>query len=323
MKAMHRLLAFGVAFAAAAAGVRGEAVERTFPGSGASATVRVDPARIDPAGEAEAVVSLAASAPFAASVPSDLSTSFEGFSCLGAYTDAVGAVHLRLAPDPAAARWRVRPIAVRVVDSSVHPATESWFATEPIALPAAEPAVAAADSVAPALAPDTIRPSLRHFLLWILVALAAFAAAALLALLARKLRRVRALRRLSPRERALRELGALLARGLPGAGRFKDYYVELTMVVRRYIERRYAIRAPKLTTEQFLAAAKANPAFPGPSVAPLGAFLEAADLVKFAGVEASRETADAAAARARAYLEAEPGDPAEADGAGPGRRAAP
>ena len=107
MKTMLRLLAFGVAFAAAAAGARGAAVERTFPGAGASATVRVDPGEIDPAGEAEAVVSLAASAPFAASVPSDLAASFEGFSCLGAYTDAVGAVHLRLAPDPAAARWRV------------------------------------------------------------------------------------------------------------------------------------------------------------------------------------------------------------------------
>ena len=99
---------------------------------------------------------------------------------------------------------------------------------------------------------------------------------------------------MTPRERALRELEALLARGLPGRDRFKDYYVELTMVVRRYVERRYAIRAPKLTTEEFLSAARGNPAFPGPSVAPLGAFLEAADLVKFAGADATPASASVA-----------------------------
>ena len=300
-------------FAAAALALpaRGAALERTFSGTGATASVRVDPGEVDPALELEAVVSVSAAAPFSASLPADLPRAFDGFEVAGSYTDAVGAVHFRLRPDPAAPRRRVRPFAVEVVDSSVHPPAVSRFATEPVPLPDAPPAVAAAERVEAALEPDAIRPSLRgvlHAALWVLLALAV---AGCMAWLLRKFRRAAAVRRLSPRERALRELASLLAADLPGRGRFKDYYVELTMVVRRYVERRYAIRAPKLTTEQFLAAARSDPAFPGPSVAPLGAFLEAADLVKFAGVSATRETAAEAAARARAYLDAEPAAPAE------------
>ena len=292
MKTMPSVLVL----AAAAAFARGDALERTFSGAGATATVRVEPGEVDPAAEL-------------AELPADLARAFEGFETAGSYTDAVGAVHLRLRPDPAAPRWRVRPFAVRVVDSSVHPPAVSWFATEPVALPAAAPAVPAAATVEAALEPDSIRASLRWIPRALLAGLGAVLLAGLLAFLFRKLRRAAAIRRLSPRERALRELAELLAADLPGKRRFKDYYVELTMVVRRYVERRYAIRAPKLTTEEFLSAARGNPAFPGPSVAPLGAFLEAADLVKFAGADATPETAAAAAARARAYLDAEPADP--------------
>lgn len=308
---MASLLAALAAAAALAPGARGAALERSFQGPGATAAVRLDPGQVDPEGELEAVLSVSAAAPFAAFLPADPAAAFEGFEALGAYTDAVGAVHVRLRPDPAAARRRVRPFAVRVVDSSVHPPAESWFATEPFAPPDAPPAVEAAAAVEAPLEPDAIRPSLRGALRAAGCALLALAAAGCLAWLLGKARRARALRRLSPRERALRELAALLAADLPGKGRFKDYYVELTMVVRRYVERRYSIRAPKLTTEQFLAAARSDPAFPGPSVPPLGAFLEAADLVKFAGAAASRETAAEAAARARAYLDAEPAEPAE------------
>ena len=58
--------------------------------------------------------------------------------------------------------------------------------------------------------------------------------------------------RMSPIERAWVELDRLLEKGLPGRGRYKDFYVELTMVVRRYVQRKYGIKAPHLTTEEFL-----------------------------------------------------------------------
>ena len=100
--------------------------------------------------------------------------------------------------------------------------------------------------------------------------------------------------RMSPIERAYLELERLIKKGLPGRGRYKDFYVELTMVVRRYIQRKYGIRAPHLTTEEFLAQAKPSDE--------LKTFLVSADMVKFAGVEATPEMADEATDSARKYL---------------------
>ena len=107
---------------------------------------------------------------------------------------------------------------------------------------------------------------------------------------------------MSPIERAMLELERLLKKGLPGRGRYKDFYVELTMVVRRYIQRRHAVRAPNLTTDEFLRAAAENPAFSREALAELKHFLESADMVKFAGVEATPEMADEATDKAKDYL---------------------
>ena len=140
---------------------------------------------------------------------------------------------------------------------------------------------------------------------WI-VALAGLAAlGALVFLVVRRVRLMVKIHRMSPIERALYELDVLLKKGLPGRGLYKDFYVELTMVVRRYIERRHDVRAPNLTTEEFLRAAQANAAFSPEAIAELKTFLESADMVKFAGVEATPEMADAATGKAKAYLEAD------------------
>jgi hypothetical protein len=66
------------------------------------------------------------------------------------------------------------------------------------------------------------------------------------------------------------------------------------MVVRRYIQRKYGIKAPHMTTEEFLREAKPSDE--------LRRFLESADMVKFAGVEATPEMADEATQSARDYL---------------------
>ena len=111
--------------------------------------------------------------------------------------------------------------------------------------------------------------------------------------------------RMSPIERAWVELDRLLKKGLPGRGRYKDFYVELTMVVRRYIQRKYGIKAPHLTTEEFLSeiAHDASRVSSLPSnVLSLRKFLESADMVKFAGVEATPEMADSATDSAKNYL---------------------
>ena len=75
--------------------------------------------------------------------------------------------------------------------------------------------------------------------------------------------------------------------------------------MRRYIERQYGVRAPNLTTDEFLRAAGSNAAFTQASVSELKAFLESADLVKFAGLEATPEMADGATGKARNYLTAD------------------
>ena len=108
---------------------------------------------------------------------------------------------------------------------------------------------------------------------------------------------------MTPSERALRELSLLIGRHLPEKGLFKDFYIELTMVVRRYIERRYGIRAPEQTTEEFLAAAIAHDEFDSISIAELKEFLMSADLIKFAGVSASLSSTAEATTKAKSYIE--------------------
>ena len=108
--------------------------------------------------------------------------------------------------------------------------------------------------------------------------------------------------RMSPIERAWVELDRLLKKGLPGRGRYKDFYVELTMVVRRYVQRKYGIRAPHLTTEEFLGELAGSRLGECSNVEGLKAFLESADMVKFAGVQATPEMADDATNSARVYL---------------------
>ena len=91
----------------------------------------------------------------------------------------------------------------------------------------------------------------------------------------------------------------LLEEGLPGRGRDKDFYVERTVVVRRYVQRKYGIKAPHLTTEEFLMEFREEGRGKREE---LRKFLESADMVKFAGVEATPEMADEATDSARGYL---------------------
>jgi hypothetical protein len=102
---------------------------------------------------------------------------------------------------------------------------------------------------------------------------------------------------MSPIERARLELERLLQKDLPSLGKFKDFYVELTLVVRRYVQRKYGVRAPNMTTEEFLRETKI------PKSESLEKFLQSADMVKFAGISATREMADTAVGATKDYIE--------------------
>lgn len=120
----------------------------------------------------------------------------------------------------------------------------------------------------------------------------------LIRLIARKVKE----HRMSPIERAWVELDRLIAKGLPGRGRYKDFYVELTMVVRRYVQRQHGIIAPHLTTEEFFDATRNAESFPKSTLDELIDFLRKADMVKFAGVKATPTTVAQATESARTYI---------------------
>ncbi len=115
-------------------------------------------------------------------------------------------------------------------------------------------------------------------------------------------RKIRVLR-MSPQERALHDLEQLLAEDLHTQGQFKLFYHRITAIIRRFIEKQYGIRAPELTTTEFLAQAARNPAFPDAVLQRLQQFLEAADLVKFAAFQPSPESVTEAICTARSYLQ--------------------
>ncbi|MGN6108649.1 MAG: hypothetical protein ACTHU0_26320, partial [Kofleriaceae bacterium] len=73
----------------------------------------------------------------------------------------------------------------------------------------------------------------------------------ILALRAMRARRRREKQR-SAYDDAVAQLRALETRGAPDEATADGWFVELSAIVRRYLEHRYDIRAPELTTEEFL-----------------------------------------------------------------------
>lgn len=214
---------------------------------------------------------------------------------------------VRLTPR-AAARYRIAPMAVTWHDRS---GAEQWFPTRPLVL-SSEPLVKGdpGSSLASARPAVRIYPGFGTVMLYLLGVLALAGLCWGLWWLARRVRREVRLRRMSPRERALHELAELLERDLVGKDRVKDFYFELTMIVRAYIERAHAIRAPEQTTEEFLEAVSRDPRFAAAVVTRLRAFLQAADLVKYAAYRPDASAVGQSLDTARTYIETDAAEPA-------------
>lgn len=86
---------------------------------------------------------------------------------------------------------------------------------------------------------------------------------------------------LPPHVVAMNGLENLKGKKLWQAGKVKDYYTELTDILRNYIEERYDVTAVEMTTEEILEGLK-NTDAPKKSVDQLARTLVLADLVKFA-----------------------------------------
>ena len=96
------------------------------------------------------------------------------------------------------------------------------------------------------------------------------------------LRRSEERARLTAYDRAMTRLDRLRRTGLPHADAVDGWYVELSDIVRRYIEERFALRAPELTTEEFLLEAGRSADLKRSHRELLSNFLAGCDRVKFA-----------------------------------------
>lgn len=275
---------------------------------GVDLKVDSDLTQIDPAKSVFLRVELKAPSDRKATLP-DLRDRVQGFSLAEEFSEdpktgndgsVTQVMNWRLLPEPCAAVYKIRPFVVKVSPKLLSAQSDEGkysFVAGPVYFESPD----AREPVTGAMEADPKRdlPPLSWKLVgWIAAAiLGVLGVLALLVFLVKYLARRVKEHRMSPIERAWVELDRLLKKGLPGRGRYKDFYVELTMVVRRYIQRRYGIRAPHMTTEEFLRAAKPSDE--------LRRFLESADMVKFAGVEATPDMADEATDSARGYLKSD------------------
>jgi hypothetical protein len=104
-------------------------------------------------------------------------------------------------------------------------------------------------------------------------------------------------------ELAFEELDRLRAQNLVQAGELEKYYVGLSSIVRRYLENGFRLRAPEMTSEEFLAAAAEDPRLVAAHRRLLGEFLSQADLVKFARVIPTLRDSETAYEAARRFVD--------------------
>lgn len=151
------------------------------------------------------------------------------------------------------------------------------------------------------LPPQPLEESRRYWWVWSLL-LGIVLLVAAFKFLRRRESQVATERKRSPEEIASEALHALLAEDLPGQGLFKDFYVRLTGIVRVYIEGTTGLRAPEQTTEEFLREMRTRATFPLERSNQLREFLEAADMVKYAGQQPGNDQIELAIHRAQEFI---------------------
>lgn len=104
-------------------------------------------------------------------------------------------------------------------------------------------------------------------------------------------------------EVARQRLRALAMRQLPQAGRFEIYYVDLSAILRYYIEDRFDVHAIEQTTQEFLAEAGKSGHFTEEQQKGLARFLRHCDKVKFARYQPSAEQMEQSFQLVAAFIE--------------------
>lgn len=93
----------------------------------------------------------------------------------------------------------------------------------------------------------------------------------------------------SPEEIALEALDKLKEKGLAEKGEFKQFHVEISDIIRGYIENKFRIPALESTTSELIAEFRKKRAMEENFITLLRRFLEVCDLVKFAKYKPSNE----------------------------------
>lgn len=113
--------------------------------------------------------------------------------------------------------------------------------------------------------------------------------------------------RLSASEIAASELNNLVANQAARED-VSTFYVQLTAIVRRYIEAVTGVKAAEQTTEEFLREMQDRRLFSSTSKQRLQEFLEASDLIKFAGQTPDSESIEDSIQAARQFIQLPPDD---------------
>lgn len=134
--------------------------------------------------------------------------------------------------------------------------------------------------------PDTVK---NYWYLWLILIIIALGLIWLLFKYRSKGKTIFVIKKvLPPYELAKQKLDKLKLNGLCKAGHEKDYYTELTDILREYLAGRYKINAQEMTTSQIIEAIKENHEIAVINI-DLGFVLQVADFVKFAKVLPSDE----------------------------------
>jgi len=107
---------------------------------------------------------------------------------------------------------------------------------------------------------------------------------------------------LKPWQAAQKRLDELAARRLPNQGKIEPFYVDLSAILRYYIEDRFHLQAPERTTEEFLTEATGSGVLSGEQQEFLAQFLRLSDRVKFARFEPSFEEMEASFDAVRRFV---------------------
>lgn len=143
-------------------------------------------------------------------------------------------------------------------------------------------------------APLPGHPWLRVFWIFLLIIVVAIIAAWLIRRWLNKPKAPPSARIIPPYEVALSALQSLLSRGYIENKDAQPFYVELSAIVRIYLEDRFNLQAPEQTTEEFIRSSSQSAVLSPDHRMLTQAFLEQSDLVKFARFEPSPEDMQAA-----------------------------